>query len=69
MDEVAANRRRGDRYYAEEAPRHVVEITSEGFQVFDTRTGALRADVWSTREQAQGACQQLNGSTAVASAS
>jgi hypothetical protein len=45
-----------------EASRHVVEVTAEGFQVLDTWTEALRADVWSTREQAQDACEELNGS-------
>ena len=42
------------------APSYVVELTAEGFQVLDTRTEALRADVWSSREQAQGACDELN---------
>jgi hypothetical protein len=60
---------RADRYYAEEAQRHVVEVTSEGFQVLDTWTEALRADFWSTREQAQDACEELNGSVAAAGAS
>jgi hypothetical protein len=54
---------RAHRYYAEEAPRHVVEVTPEGFQVLDTWTEALRADVWSSRELAQAACEELNGPT------
>jgi len=60
---------RAERYYAEEAPRHVVEVTAEGFQVLDTWTEELCADVWSTREQAQDACEELNGSVAAAGAS
>ena len=59
---------RAERYYAEEAPRHVVEVSAEGFQILDTWTEALRADVWSTREQAQDACEELNGSVAAAAA-
>lgn len=55
---------RAERYYAEEAPRHVVEVTAEGFQVLDTWAEALRSDVWSRREQAQDACEELNGSVA-----
>lgn len=58
----AALGERAERYYKGEAPGHVVEITAEGFQVLDTRTETLRADVWSTREQAQAACDDLNGS-------
>jgi hypothetical protein len=54
---------RAHRYYAEEASRHVVEVTPEGFQVLDTWTEALRADVWSSRELAQAACEELNGPT------
>lgn len=53
---------RSYRYYAEEASRHVVEVTPEGFQVLDTWTEALRADVWSSRELAQTACDELNKS-------
>jgi hypothetical protein len=48
-------------HHPEEPPRHVVDITAEGFQVLDTWTDALRADVWGSRGQAQGACDQLNG--------
>ncbi len=51
---------RAERYYAEEASRHIVEVTAEGFQVLDTRTEVLRADVWSSREQAQAACEELD---------
>ncbi len=58
----AALGERAERYYRGEAPRHVVEITVEGFQILDTRNEMLRADVWSTREQAQAACDELNGS-------
>lgn len=58
----AALGERAERYYNGEAPRHVVEITAEGFQILDTRNETLRADVWSTREQAQAACDELNGS-------
>ena len=54
---------RAYRYYAEEAPHHIVEVTPEGFQVLDTWTEALRADVWSSRELAQAACEELNDST------
>lgn len=57
---------RAERYYAEEAARHVVEVTAEGFQVLDTRTEALRADIWGSREQAQVACEELNGSATAA---
>jgi hypothetical protein len=60
---------RAERYYGEEAARHVVEVTAEGFQVRDTWTEELRADVWSTREQAQDACEELDGSVAAAGAS
>jgi len=56
---------RADCFYAVEAPRYIVEVTAEGFQVLDTRTEALRADVWSSRELAQGACDELNGSADV----
>lgn len=52
-------RDRGDRYYAEEVMGHVVEVTTEGFQVLDTRTEALRADVWASRAEAQAACDEL----------
>jgi hypothetical protein len=57
---------RGARYHAEESERHVVEITCEGFQVLDTETDALRADVWGSRRQAQDACDGLNGSSRLA---
>ncbi|MBS1895473.1 MAG: hypothetical protein JST59_29590 [Actinobacteria bacterium] len=55
---------RAGRYHEAEAARHVVEVTGEGYQVLDTSTDALRADVWSSRGQAQDACDELNGSTA-----
>ncbi|HEX7244098.1 MAG TPA: hypothetical protein VF245_00860 [Solirubrobacterales bacterium] len=45
----------------EEVERHVVEVTAEGFQILDTQTDALRADVWGSREAAQEACDELNG--------
>jgi hypothetical protein len=51
---------RAERYYAEEAMPHVVEVTTEGFQILDTRTEALRADVWSSRTEAEVACDELN---------
>ncbi|MBS1861904.1 MAG: hypothetical protein JSS68_09345 [Actinobacteria bacterium] len=44
--------------------RHIVEVTTEGFQVLDSWTDALRADVWSSRGQAQDACDELDRSTA-----
>jgi len=46
---------------AGEAPRHIVEVTTHGYQVLDTRTQALRADVWGSRGDAQSACDALNG--------
>jgi len=52
---------RAERYYDDEAIRHVVEVTTEGYQVLDTRTEALRADVWASRGEAQTACDALNG--------
>jgi hypothetical protein len=51
---------RAERYYAEEAKCHVVEVTTEGFQILDTRTHALRADVWSSRGEAEASCDELN---------
>ncbi|HVX32581.1 MAG TPA: hypothetical protein VHA80_05510 [Solirubrobacterales bacterium] len=54
---------RGARYRAEETARHVVEVTGEGFQILDSATDTLRADVWGSRPQAQGACDELNGSS------
>jgi hypothetical protein len=53
---------RAELYYRGETPPHVVEITAEGFQILDTGNERLRADIWSTREQAQAACDELNGS-------
>jgi hypothetical protein len=58
---------RAERYYAEEALLHVVEVTTEGFQILDTRTEALRADVWGSRTEAEVACDELNR-TAIAPA-
>lgn len=51
---------RAERYYAEELGRHVVEVTAEGFQVLDTETESLRADVWASRCEADVACAELN---------
>jgi hypothetical protein len=58
----ALDRERFARFSREEISRHVVEVTAEGFQVLDTQTKALRADVWSTRKQAQAACEELDPS-------
>lgn len=52
---------RGERYYVDKAMRHVVEVTTEGYQVLDTRTEVLLADVWASRGKAQAACDALNG--------
>jgi hypothetical protein len=38
----------------------VVEVTAEGFQVLDTQTEVLRADVWGSRTEAETACDELN---------
>ncbi len=51
---------RAERYYAEEVGRHVMEVTAEGFQVLDTETESLRADVWASRREAAAACAELN---------
>lgn len=53
--------RQANRYYHEEADRHVVELTGEGFQIRDSETDRLRADVWSARSDAEAACDSLNG--------
>ena len=53
---------RAERYYAEELGRHVVEVTTEGFQVLDTDSESLRADVWASRGEAEAACAALNES-------
>ncbi len=50
----------GERADADETMRHVVEVTTEGYQVLDTRTEALLADVWASRGEAQTACDVLN---------
>jgi hypothetical protein len=49
-----------DRYYREEAQRHVVEVTGEGFQIRDSETDRLRADMWGSRTDAEAACDSLN---------
>ena len=46
---------------ADGSGRHAVELTTEGFQVLDTRTNALRADVWGSRGLARHACDELDG--------
>jgi len=51
--------RRAERALAA-ATRHAVEVTTEGLQIRDTQTGALRADVWSSRKAAETACEELN---------
>lgn len=51
---------RAERYYAEETMPHVVEVTTEGFQILDTGTEVLRADVWGSRAEAEAACEELN---------
>jgi hypothetical protein len=56
----AALTERAEGNYSDETQRHVIEITVEGFQVLDTRTNALRADVCSSRQGAQMACDELN---------
>jgi len=38
----------------------MVELTTDGYQVLDTRTKTLRADVWGSRGDAQSACDALN---------
>lgn len=53
---------RAERYYAEEALPYVVEVTTEGFQIIDTGTEVLRADVWGSRAEAETACDELNRS-------
>lgn len=60
LDDIAGEAS-AERYYADEAMRHVVEVTTEGYQVLDTRTEALLADVWASRGEAQTACDVLNG--------
>jgi hypothetical protein len=40
--------------------RYVVQLSTEGFQVRDTDTGQLKADVWPSRRQAARACAALN---------
>ncbi len=52
--------REGERFYRNEAERHVVEVTTEGFQIRDTEADRLRADVWSSRTDAETACNALN---------
>lgn len=52
--------RRAERFYREEEERHVVEVTGEGFQIRDTETDRLRADIWSSRTDAEIACDALN---------
>ncbi len=42
----------------------MVEVTTEGFQVLDTKTETLRADVWSSRAEAEAVCDELNRPTA-----
>lgn len=51
---------RGERYHREEAARHVVAVTTEGFQILDRETESLRADTWGSRGDAQEACDALN---------
>jgi hypothetical protein len=51
---------RAECYYAQEAERYVVELTTEGYQVLDTRTDSLRADAWARRCDALVACDALN---------
>ena len=50
-------------------PRYTVELAAEGFQILDAWTDMWRADVWSSREQSQDACDELNDSASAASAS
>jgi len=50
-----------------ESARYAVELSTEGYQVLDTRTGTRRADVWASREDAQGACDALNDAVVEAS--
>lgn len=56
IDEGQANR-----HFHEEVQRHVVELTGEGFQMRDSETDGLRADVWGARSDAEAACDSLNG--------
>ena len=54
--------RRAERFYEEESERYVVQVTTEGFQIRDTATDQLKADVFSSRSDAEQACEALNAS-------
>jgi hypothetical protein len=59
LDRAGLEERAGRRHAGHRA-RHVVEVTAEGYQVLDTATDALRADVWGGRGAAQDACEELD---------
>lgn len=53
----------------ERKERYLVTLTGEGFQILDTETNTLRADVWASRFRAMQACADMNEGKPVAKAS
>lgn len=44
----------------DEAERYRVVLSTEGFQIRDSSSGSLKADIWSSRADAERACEALS---------